>query len=715
MADRIQLRRDTAANWTAYNPILLEGEPGIEIDTDQWKLGDGVHTWSQLAYRGGECVQQRGQSTTVAMSQKAVTDELNLIGVFDISAHNLTDGHPTKYADLTAALGTNGANVPTQYRVPGMTIRYVQSSDNKYVQYRLMADEWSTNTEDWAIADEGVYVENPEFVYVQTDKNDKILWAIKTDGSIYYGAGVPQQVKVMIDEVNAHIDTKLDTKLDADGLDADALGTMQAVENPEYITVTTDSDDKILEGITSKGVKQINVPIDTPSATTEHVESPEWIKVLIDAQGRIIAGVKKDGSKYEPCDVKYPNGIPNDIKNYIDNYTKNFINRTSYQRHLASNLGLARKSTWDEEHGFLPVDWIAPLVFLHISDTHIGGSTYRPQTYNAVNTLNLLSVNNKNNGMNAKFLINTGDICNNNFREDISNFTKAVEEANKPVFIAIGNHDVGNSKTISICGTDTQVYDKFIKPYIDNWNLTTENEGTPHPIDKCYYFKDFTDEKIRLIVLYEYESDFELDPNDSSKLKYQRGYRAFRQAQIDWLIESLMTTPDDYGVIIAKHQQENQRGITKNSFNPELTYGGGDQFTYVDKNIIAEIIDAFINKSVLVKDYSQTGEVVTTLNVNADFSVKNNTEFICYVSGHNHCDGISFLKDFPNQLELNIGCDNTHYTHGSDMLQVPDSLSEDLINVYSIDRNHKCICVVRIGANMSCMAQQRIAEKINYK
>jgi len=75
MADRIQLRRDTAANWTAYNPILLQGEPGIEIDTDQWKLGDGVHTWSQLAYRGGECVQQMGNSTTVAMSQMAVSKE----------------------------------------------------------------------------------------------------------------------------------------------------------------------------------------------------------------------------------------------------------------------------------------------------------------------------------------------------------------------------------------------------------------------------------------------------------------------------------------------------------------------------------------------------------------------------------------------------------------------------------------------------------------
>lgn len=83
MADRIQLRRDTAANWVNHNPVLLEGEPGVELDTDQWKMGDGVHSWNDLPYRGGECVQQKGQSTTVPMSQKAVTDELNLITEFD--------------------------------------------------------------------------------------------------------------------------------------------------------------------------------------------------------------------------------------------------------------------------------------------------------------------------------------------------------------------------------------------------------------------------------------------------------------------------------------------------------------------------------------------------------------------------------------------------------------------------------------------------------
>lgn len=79
MADRIQQRRDTKARWAEYNPILLEGELGYELDTDQYKLGDGEHAWNDLPYRGDPCLQQTGQSTTTPMSQKAVTDELNLI------------------------------------------------------------------------------------------------------------------------------------------------------------------------------------------------------------------------------------------------------------------------------------------------------------------------------------------------------------------------------------------------------------------------------------------------------------------------------------------------------------------------------------------------------------------------------------------------------------------------------------------------------------
>ena len=48
MAVRIQLRRDTAANWTSNNPVLRQGEIGIETDTYQMKVGNGTSTWTHI-------------------------------------------------------------------------------------------------------------------------------------------------------------------------------------------------------------------------------------------------------------------------------------------------------------------------------------------------------------------------------------------------------------------------------------------------------------------------------------------------------------------------------------------------------------------------------------------------------------------------------------------------------------------------------------------
>lgn len=80
MADRIQQRRDTAARWAQYNPVLLEGEVGyVTDDPNQYKIGDGVHTWNELPLRGfdGTLVQETGDDENVVMSQKSVTKELS--------------------------------------------------------------------------------------------------------------------------------------------------------------------------------------------------------------------------------------------------------------------------------------------------------------------------------------------------------------------------------------------------------------------------------------------------------------------------------------------------------------------------------------------------------------------------------------------------------------------------------------------------------------
>jgi hypothetical protein len=54
MSYLIQLRSDTANNWSAANPILAAGEPGFESDTGILKIGNGSTAWSGLdAISGG--------------------------------------------------------------------------------------------------------------------------------------------------------------------------------------------------------------------------------------------------------------------------------------------------------------------------------------------------------------------------------------------------------------------------------------------------------------------------------------------------------------------------------------------------------------------------------------------------------------------------------------------------------------------------------------
>jgi len=47
---QIQVRRDTAANWTSVNPTLAAGEIGYETDTGKFKIGTGSATWTALTY-----------------------------------------------------------------------------------------------------------------------------------------------------------------------------------------------------------------------------------------------------------------------------------------------------------------------------------------------------------------------------------------------------------------------------------------------------------------------------------------------------------------------------------------------------------------------------------------------------------------------------------------------------------------------------------------
>ena len=82
MAIQIQLRRDTAANWTSANPTLAIGEMGLETDTKRFKIGDGTTAWNSLAYGGiqGTTGSAGSQGSTGTSGAQGTTGSGNLTG-----------------------------------------------------------------------------------------------------------------------------------------------------------------------------------------------------------------------------------------------------------------------------------------------------------------------------------------------------------------------------------------------------------------------------------------------------------------------------------------------------------------------------------------------------------------------------------------------------------------------------------------------------------
>ena len=50
MAVKLQFRRDTAANWASNNPVLSQGELGLDTTNQRFKIGDGVTAWNSIDF-----------------------------------------------------------------------------------------------------------------------------------------------------------------------------------------------------------------------------------------------------------------------------------------------------------------------------------------------------------------------------------------------------------------------------------------------------------------------------------------------------------------------------------------------------------------------------------------------------------------------------------------------------------------------------------------
>ena len=116
------------------------------------------------------------KNTTGIASNDKLT-ELEKEVIYDVTANN----SGTTFSSLFELLSSENLStlIPISVRYGGMSIRFVQSSDNKYVQYRLMSTSWSTNVSDWQGLDFDL-TPVPNDYFIIMDNNRKAILNLRT-------------------------------------------------------------------------------------------------------------------------------------------------------------------------------------------------------------------------------------------------------------------------------------------------------------------------------------------------------------------------------------------------------------------------------------------------------------------------------------------------------------------------------------------------------
>lgn len=220
-----------------------------------------------------------------------------------------------------------------------------------------------------------------------------------------------------------------------------------------------------------------------------------------------------------------------------------------------------------------------------------------------------------------------------------------------------------------------------------------------------YYYKDYPEKKIRVVVLNSYA-------NDSAPTK-----RHYTQAQITFLINALQgAIENNYNVLIGMHDSEGDFPTPNDSgfyqrWSQSMPDGKQSSANLDGEQPIADIINAFKHGTSINKTYTYNdgGE---TLTVNTTFTTAGS--FVAYMHGHYHIDRIGYSKKYSDQLylDISIGCLQSDYRviNWVDRIDTPRIVgdkSEDLFNLYAIDIENKVVKVARVGADMNDLLEER--------
>ena len=316
-------------------------------------------------------------------------------------------------------------------------------------------------------------------------------------------------------------------------------------------------------------------------------------------------------------------------------------------------------------------------VLLHISDIH--GDVIRAEraAYFAQN-------------VNADALLASGDLTANQPDDWGGALFEAIDNYSDVNFIyGIGNHD---AQGINAHSYQETIYDAYFK----------DNPSTPN--GETYYYRDISAQKLRIISVNQQEG----------ATTTSSGGTCYSQKQVDWLVETLKSTPAGFGVVLMYHSPETSIAKSKNPDYSEFFQVGNrydsptNSYSGYSGTFLIDLIDAFMMRKSFTWNYSEKNGA-SPITLNADFTnVAEGVEFIAHVTGHVHSDSITYLPgSICKQLLLGVTCTTAMYgadggyyglADYSDLNREANNANQDAFNAYIIDRESKTVRVLRIGA-----------------
>lgn len=287
----------------------------------------------------------------------------------------------------------------------------------------------------------------------------------------------------------------------------------------------------------------------------------------------------------------------------------------------------------------------------------------------------------------ANFVALTGDCAVHQPYHGYSFIHSIIKDARTPTVYSCGNHDVSGI-------TDREAYTLNIAPIRDVLKASEE-----HP----YYYRDlmYNGGTVRAISLY---------PFYEKAKSREKGY--YTGEQLQWLCETLASTPDGGHVFILRHFSHQNPICLNKAEGMFYDYANSEKDTEnpwlsMDRDPVVDIIDAYREKREITGQYTgylETGSEV--IEVNYSFENRTDSEFVAYLTGHVHIDHVGYARSAKTRQAVlgslcTTGIKGTEDYYAFTTLANPRDYGTDTqiaVNVFAFDFNKKRIYVARVGS-----------------